>query len=46
MARAALAGQGITLIFIDADDANEDADSYVQDALRYRDNSYLGGLGG
>lgn len=46
MARAALAGQGITLIFIDADDANADPDAYVKDALRYRDNSYLGGLGG
>lgn len=46
LARAALAGQGVTLIFIDAEDANSEPDAMVADALRYRDNSFLGGVGG
>jgi hypothetical protein len=46
IARAALAGRGVTLIFIDAEDANTDADGAVTNALRYLDSSFLGGLGG
>jgi hypothetical protein len=45
MARAQLAGQGITLIFIDEDDILTDADAFVRDALRYIDRSFLGGAG-
>jgi hypothetical protein len=44
MARAQLAGQGITLIFIDAEDILEDPVRHVQDALRFVDNSFLGGV--
>ena len=46
LARAALAGEGITLIFIDASDALAEPDRMVRDALNYRDNSFLGGIGG
>ena len=42
IARAQLAGEGITLIFIDEDDLLNDADYYVTEALRYRDHSRLG----
>lgn len=44
--RAQLAGAGINLIFIDEDDALENARYYVQEALQYRDHSVLGGVGG
>ncbi len=46
MARAQLAGQGITLIFIDEDDILSDPVRYVEAALQYRDLSFLGGIGG
>ena len=39
MARATLAGQGITLIMIDENDIYKDVDFYVREALRYRDHS-------
>jgi len=42
MARAQLAGEGKSLIFIDDDDLFEDPDYYVTEALRYRDHSRLG----
>jgi hypothetical protein len=41
--RAQLAGQGITLIFIDEDDVLRDPVRYVQAALNYQDLSRLGG---
>lgn len=41
--RAQLAGQGITLIFIDEDDVLSDPVRYVQAALNYQDLSRLGG---
>ena len=43
LARAMLAGDGITLIFIDEGDVYRDAIGYTRDALRYRDRSRLGG---
>ena len=43
MARASLAGQNMTLIFIDEDDLMEDPRYYCREALRYRDHSRLGG---
>ena len=43
MARASLAGQNITLIFIDDDDLTADPRYYCREALRYRDHSRLGG---
>ena len=43
MARSSLAGQNITLIFIDDDDLMRDPRFYCQEALRYRDHSRLGG---
>lgn len=46
MTRAQLAGQGITLIFIDEEDILADPVRHVRDALSYRDNSSLGGIGG
>jgi len=42
LARAQLAGEGITLIFIDEEDAMEDAGRFVRAALRYQDLSRLG----
>ena len=42
IAKALLAGDGVTLIFIDEDDLINDADYYVTEALRYRDHSRLG----
>ena len=45
MARAQLAGEGITLIFIDEGDILADAERFVRAALRYQDLSFLGGLG-
>jgi len=46
MARAQLAGQGITLIFIDDDDLLRDPKYHIEEALKYRDHSQLGSLGG
>jgi hypothetical protein len=43
MARASLAGQNLTLIFIDDDDLMEDPTYYCREALNYRDHSRLGG---
>jgi len=43
MARASLAGQGITLVFIDDDDLLSDPRYYCREALNYRDHSRLGG---
>ena len=43
MARSSLAGQNITLVFIDDDDLVRDPVYYCREALRYRDHSRLGG---
>jgi hypothetical protein len=43
MARASLAGQNLTLIFIDDDDLMADPTYYCREALAYRDHSRLGG---
>ena len=43
MARAALAGQNITLIFIDDDDLMQNPEYYCREALNYTDHSKLGG---
>ena len=43
MARASLAGQNVTLIFIDDDDLLRDPTYYCREALAYRDHSRLGG---
>jgi len=43
MARAALAGENITLIFIDDDDLMKDPRFYCREALNFRDHSRLGG---
>ena len=43
MARASLAGQNITLIFIDDDDLMRDPRFYCREALNYKDHSRLGG---
>ena len=43
MARASLAGQNITLVFIDDDDLMRDPRYYCREALNYRDHSRLGG---
>ena len=43
MARAALAGQNITLVFIDDDNLMRDPEYYCREALNYRDHSRLGG---
>ena len=43
MARASLAGQNITLIFIDDDHLLRDPEYYCREALNYRDHSRLGG---
>ena len=40
--RAFLAAMGITLIFIDEDDALKDAKFYVREALQGKDHSRLG----
>jgi hypothetical protein len=42
MARAMMAGQGITLVFIDEDDLLEDPSYYITEALNYRDHSRMG----
>jgi len=41
MTRVQMAGQGITLIFIDEDDLLEDPAYYVREALNYRDHSRM-----
>ena len=46
LTRAALAGEGITLIFIDAEDALSEPERFVRAALNYQDLSFLGGVGG
>jgi len=46
MARAQLAGQGMTLVFLDDDDLLRDPRWHVEEALKYRDHSQLGALGG
>jgi len=43
MARASLAGDGITLVFIDDDDLMRDPAYYCREALNYQDHSQLGG---
>ena len=43
MARSAIAGEGMTLVFIDDDDLMRDPRYYCQEALNYRDHSRLGG---
>jgi hypothetical protein len=43
MARASLAGQNISLVFIDDDDLLRDRMYYCREALRYQDHSRLGG---
>mgnify|MGYP005815153737 FL=1 len=43
LARASLAGEDITLIFIDDDDLMRDPEYYCREALNYRDHSRLGG---
>jgi len=43
MARASMAGQNLTLIFIDDDDLMKDPTYYCREALNYRDHSRLGG---
>ena len=43
MARASLAGQNITLVFIDDEDLLKDPMYYCREALNYRDHSRLGG---
>ena len=43
IARSALAGQNITLVFIDDDDLLRDPEYYCREALNYQDHSRLGG---
>ena len=43
IARSVLAGQNITLVFIDDDDLLRDSADYCREALNYRDHSRLGG---
>ena len=43
MARASLAGQNLTLVFIDDDDLMAEPTYYCREALAYRDHSRLGG---
>ena len=43
LARASLAGQNITLVFIDDVDLMSDPRYYCREALNYRDHSRLGG---
>ena len=46
IARAQLAGNGITLVFIDDDDLLREPKWHVEEALKYRDHSQIGALGG
>ncbi len=43
LARQMLAGQGITLIFVDEDDLEQDLIGTTRNALAFRDTSRLGG---
>ena len=43
MARQSLAGQGITLIFVDEDYLEQDPKGVTESALQFRDTSRLGG---
>lgn len=43
LTRAALAGQGLTLIFLDEDDILQDVEFVVREGLQFRDHSRLGG---
>ena len=43
MIREALAGMGITLVFVDEDDLLQDPLGITRDALNYQDKSRLGG---
>ena len=43
MARGSMAGQNITLIFIDDDDLMKDPRFYCREALNYKDHSRMGG---
>jgi hypothetical protein len=43
IARASMAGQNLTLIFIDDEDLMKDPMYYCREALNYRDHSRLGG---
>ena len=43
IARTALAGDNITLVFIDDDDLYRDPTYYCREALNYKDHSRLGG---
>ena len=43
MARQSLAGQGITLIFVDEDDLEQDPVGVTREALQFKDTSRLGG---
>ena len=42
-AREALASQGVTLIFVDEDDLEQDPRGVTEAALQFRDSSRLGG---
>jgi len=46
MSREQLAGTGTILIFIDDDDLIRDPKWYAEEALKYRDHSKIGALGG
>ena len=43
MAKQQLLGLGVYLVFIEDIDLAQDADYYVEEALRYRDHSHMGG---
>ena len=42
--REALAGQGVTLIFVDEEDVMQDAVGIAEDALSFKDRSRLGSM--
>jgi len=46
IARAQLAGHGVSLVFIDDDDLIRNPTWHVEEALKYKDHSRIGGLGG
>ena len=43
MARAAMAGSGVMMVFIDDDDLMRDPEYYCREALNYRDHSRMAG---
>ena len=45
LVRAQMAGEGITLIFIDENDILNNVDHFVEEALNYKDHSRLGSGG-